>query len=283
AALQAAELEGTAGFRLPKPVLGYDPEPGKAEAILDKQMTEWTAHEAAADEAEVNLGEARNALSEAESHRAEAEAAFTTAKDTLEAARLALAACKGAAPAARSDEVGTSPPPVIPIPPQQPATMMPDEPDTKKCAKGDTNRRRLSQQRFTILGGAVEVSAPTAQWNTAFAGGKLSPSALAAISFDELLAYFEDLDHRQSAVTVRVTIPTVVVTVSCFQNLVCRNNDWVETGDVERVEERTPGDDIVFVHKSKDKKLTARMVVEAQAKIAELQADEDDPADFTCD
>lgn len=268
--------KGQTENRLPEPNrgLGYPEGPDGDKAYAD-DLEHWQAQEEAAEIAEHNLDGARQAMEEAKAERDEADAALDAARDALERARLALRECEGSAPPAKGDAETPSGPPGVSTPPPVPPKA--------ECVEGATKTEVESREKFQVLGGDVHINVPTSPWQGASNRGKIDGAELSELDQDALEDLFADLDNRTQAVPIGATIPTRTLTIKCIRTLVCSGGRWVETDEINRVEESSDGPDIRFREKSKDKKLAARMVAKVQAKVAELNANEASASEFGCD
>ncbi len=270
------QYKGQTENRLPEPdrELGYPEGPDGDRAYAD-DLEHWRAQEEAAEIAEHNLEGARQAMEEAEANRDEADAALEAARDALERARIALRECEGSAPPSKGDsETPSGPPGTATPPPSEPAA---------DCVEGATRTQVVSREKFQVLGGDIRINVPTTEWKRATNNGSLDGAQLGDLGQGDLEDLFADLDNRVEAVPISATIPTRVLTVKCIRTSVCSGGKWVATDKVERVEESSDGPDITFREKAKDRRLAARMVAKAQAKVAELEANHSSASDFACD
>jgi len=266
--------------RLPEPdrLLGF-PEGAEGDAAYAEAVADWQRQEADAERAAHNLEGARQATEAARAESEQADAALDAAREALEAARIALMNCQGSAPAGPGDDevtTGTGLPGTL-SPPSEPADPQPS------CQEGTTKVVVESQAQFQILGGPVQIDVPTSAWTGASNGGAITAANLADLDQSDLEELFADLDNRVAAVITSATIPTKILTVKCIRIHVCSGGRWVETEQTNRVEETAAGPNISIRERSKDKKLTARMVAKAQAKVAELQANESEAGSYSCD
>jgi hypothetical protein len=270
--------------RLPEPDRrnGF-PEGSAGDQAYAEAKADWDQQEAQAEIAQANIDGAREAMDVARAESEEADAAFEKAAETLRAARVALMNCQGSAPAAKDggssagggDTGSGSPGGSVPLPPKE--VPKPD------CLEGTTKIKIESQAEFLVLGGPVQIDVPTADWAKASNGGAIDATDLAELDESDLKELFADLDRRSPAVVTAVTVPTTVLTIKCIRIVICQGGKWFETEQTNRVEERTDGAPFTIRERSKDKKLTARMVAKAQAKVVELQANEARAASFSCD
>ena len=260
--------------REPNRQSGYPKGPDGDETYAD-DLARWQAQEEAAEIAEHNLDGAREAMEDAKANLDEADAALDAARDALEQARLALRECEGSAPAAEDDAETPSGPPAVATPPP--------EPPKADCVEGATKPSVESREQFRVLGGEVRIDVPTSAWKGFTDRGNIGADELADLDQDALEDLFADLDNRTEPETITATIPTRTITVKCVRTLVCKGGQWVKTEQIDRVEESSDAPDITFREKSKDKKLTARMVAKVQAKVAELQSNKASAEAFGCD
>jgi hypothetical protein len=267
-----AQLQREMENPLPPPVLGYYGESAEdqahAQQIFDEQQAEWEMLEQRAERARSNINGAREAMDEARAERDEADAALAAAREALEAARIALMDCEGCAPPPKAEtERGgaeTSAPPSVSS--AAPAVA------PRLCLEGSSKGKVERTEQFRVLAGDVDIDVPTAPWAGLTDGGSIDPDALGGLDSGALEELFSDLESRPEATTTGYTIPTRIITVKYIRVLVCNGGGWVETDQVNRVEESSEAPPITFRQKSKDARRTARMVGEAQAHVAELQA-----------
>lgn len=265
----------------PDRVRGFPEGPDGDQAYAESKA-DWDQQEAEARVAEDNIDGAHEGMTVAKAESEEADAAFEKAAETLRAARTALMDCQGSAPAAKGDERGGggsdvgggSPSGSTPPPKKTP------EPD---CLEGTTKIKIESQAQFPVLGGPVQIDVPTTDWARASDGGAMDATDLADLDQSDLEDLFADLDRRSPAVVTSVTVPTKILTIKCIRIVICQGGKWVETEQTSRVEELTEGPPFTIRERSKDKKLTARMVAKAQARVVALQASEAEAAGFDCD
>ncbi len=264
---------------------GYPEGPDGDKAYADAKA-DWDAQEAKAGQSQDNVDGARQLMEDAKRAMDEAIKAQDTAADILERAREALRACQGSAPEAPGGETPTPPSPSSPggETPTSPGIIT-DPPDTTQpdCLEGTTKVKIESQKSFEILDGEAKIQLNKTKLNNAYPGGLIDPGVLKAMDEDELQDLFSQLEENIQEETMRWVINTSILTVKCIRIVICQNGTWVETDQTNRVEERAKGPTHQKATKTQSKVLAQRFMTQAQAKIAELQANEVAASAFTCD
>lgn len=153
----------------------------------------------------------------------------------------------------------------------------------RRCAEGETRTKVVSHKNFQVVGGPITFNlSGIAAWTSAYPNG-INADALSDLGESTLLDMFADMDRWSDTKNIGASIPIDILTVQCVQEMVCSNNQWVNSGEVKRVEHRTAGTAKRITSRAHDAGAGLALVKNVNATVETLDDNAAQAAAHTCD